>query len=144
MRPCCLTGRSFLKELDFTVAEWQSLLTLAADLKAEKKAGRERQRLAGRNIALIFEKASTRTRCAFEVAAHDQGAHVTYLDPSGSHFGHKESVGTPRACWDACTTGSSTAASPRRPSRRWPSTPAYRCGTDSPTSGTRPSRSATC
>jgi ornithine carbamoyltransferase len=87
-----LTGRSFLKELDFTVAEWHSLLALAADLKAAKKAGQELQRLAGRNIALIFEKASTRTRCAFEVAAHDQGAHVTYLDPSGSHFGHKESV----------------------------------------------------
>jgi ornithine carbamoyltransferase len=85
-------GRSFLKELDFTVAEWHSLLTLAADLKAAKKQGREAPRLGGRNIALIFEKASTRTRCAFEVAAHDQGAHVTYLDPSGSHFGHKESV----------------------------------------------------
>ena len=87
-----LAGRSFLKELDFTVAEWQSLLSLAAQLKADKRAGREVPRLAGRNIALIFEKASTRTRCAFEVAAHDQGAHVTYLDPSGSHFGHKESV----------------------------------------------------
>jgi ornithine carbamoyltransferase len=87
-----LTGRSFLKELDYTVEEWHSLLSLAADLKAAKKEGREVPRLVGRNIALIFEKASTRTRCAFEVAAHDQGAHVTYLDPSGSHFGHKESV----------------------------------------------------
>ena len=86
------SGRSFLKELDFTVSEWQSLLSLAADLKTAKKQGREVPRLSGRNIALIFEKASTRTRCAFEVAAHDQGAHVTYLDPSGSHFGHKESV----------------------------------------------------
>jgi ornithine carbamoyltransferase len=87
-----LTGRSFLKELDYTVEEWHSLLSLAADLKAAKKERREVPRLTGRNIALIFEKASTRTRCAFEVAAHDQGAHVTYLDPSGSHFGHKESV----------------------------------------------------
>ncbi|MCW2868535.1 MAG: argF [Marmoricola sp.] len=87
-----LHGRSFLRELDFTVPEWRSLLTLAADLKADRHAGREVRRLEGRNIALIFEKASTRTRCAFEVAAHDQGAHVTYLDPSGSHFGHKESV----------------------------------------------------
>ena len=87
-----MAGRSFLKELDLSIAEWHGLLGLAADLKAAKKVGRETQRLSGRNIALVFEKASTRTRCAFEVAAHDQGAHVTYLDPSGSHFGHKESV----------------------------------------------------
>ncbi len=87
-----LAGRSFLKELDFTVPEWHALLDLSAELKTEKAGGSERQRLAGRNIALVFEKASTRTRCAFEVAAHDQGAHVTYLDPTGSHFGHKESV----------------------------------------------------
>ncbi|GAA1649797.1 ornithine carbamoyltransferase [Georgenia ruanii] len=86
-----LHGRSFLKELDFTPGEWRSLLDLAADLKAAKKAGREERRLAGRNIALIFEKTSTRTRTAFEVAAHDQGAHVTYLDPAGSQIGHKES-----------------------------------------------------
>jgi ornithine carbamoyltransferase len=87
-----LRGRSFLKELDFTPDHWRDLLGLAAQLKAEKRAGTEIQRLAGKNIALIFEKASTRTRCAFEVAAHDQGAHVTYLDPSGSHLGHKESA----------------------------------------------------
>jgi len=65
---------------------------MAADLRAAKYAGTERPRLTGKNIALIFEKTSTRTRCAFEVAAHDQGAHVTYLDPSGSQMGHKESV----------------------------------------------------
>jgi ornithine carbamoyltransferase len=87
-----LLGRSFLKEPDFTPEEWRSLLDLSAVLKAEKKAGSEQPRLAGANIALVFEKASTRTRCAFEVAAHDQGAHVTYLDPSGSHLGHKESA----------------------------------------------------
>jgi ornithine carbamoyltransferase len=87
-----LRGRSFLKELDYTPDEWRHLLTLAAELKAHKRAGTEVQQLIGANIALIFEKASTRTRCAFEVAAHDQGAHVTYLDPSGSHIGHKESV----------------------------------------------------
>lgn len=87
-----LRGRSFLKEVDLTPDEWRSLLTLAARLKAAKRAGTEAQHLAGKNIALIFEKASTRTRCAFEVAAHDQGAHVTYLDPSGSHMGHKESA----------------------------------------------------
>jgi len=87
-----LSGRSFLKELDLTVPEWLALLELARELKAAKSAGREQHRLAGKNIALIFEKASTRTRCAFEVAAFDQGAHVTYLDPTGSHIGHKESV----------------------------------------------------
>jgi ornithine carbamoyltransferase len=87
-----LRGRSFVKELDVTSEEFQSLLTLSAELKAAKREGTERQRLTGRNIALIFEKTSTRTRCAFEVAAHDQGAHTTYLDPSGSQIGHKESV----------------------------------------------------
>jgi len=87
-----LSGRSFLKELDHTPDEWRSLLALAAQLKADKRHGSETQHLVGKNIALIFEKASTRTRCAFEVAAHDQGAHVTYLDPTGSHMGHKESA----------------------------------------------------
>ena len=87
-----LNGRSFLKELDFTPDEWSILLNLAAQLKADKKNGRELKRLTGKNIALLFEKTSTRTRCAFEVGAHDQGAHVTYLDPSGSQMGHKESV----------------------------------------------------
>jgi ornithine carbamoyltransferase len=87
-----LTGRHFLKELDFTPEEFRRLLALAAELKAAKKFGTERQRLRGRNIALIFEKTSTRTRCAFEVAAADQGACTTYLDPSGSQLGHKESV----------------------------------------------------
>jgi ornithine carbamoyltransferase len=86
------TGRSFLKELDFSRDEWLALTQLAVDLKAEKRAGREERRLQGQNIALIFEKTSTRTRCAFEVAAYDQGAHVTYLDPSGSQIGHKESI----------------------------------------------------
>ncbi|WP_405487863.1 ornithine carbamoyltransferase [Streptomyces sp. NBC_00096] len=87
-----LAGRSFLKELDFTADEFRGLIELAAELKAAKKAGTERRRLQGKNIALIFEKTSTRTRCAFEVAAADQGAHTTYLDPSGSQMGHKESV----------------------------------------------------
>ncbi|MFI6942432.1 ornithine carbamoyltransferase [Streptomyces sp. NPDC050418] len=87
-----LTGRSFLKELDFTAEEFTGLIELAAELKAAKKAGTETKRLSGRNIALIFEKTSTRTRCAFEVAAADQGASTTYLDPSGSQIGHKESV----------------------------------------------------
>ncbi|WP_433893274.1 ornithine carbamoyltransferase [Streptomyces sp. CA-111067] len=87
-----LTGRHFLKELDFTPEEFRHLVELAAELKAAKKAGTEQQRLRGRNIALVFEKTSTRTRCSFEVAAADQGASTTYLDPSGSQIGHKESV----------------------------------------------------
>ncbi|MET9696504.1 ornithine carbamoyltransferase [Streptomyces sp. NPDC006529] len=87
-----LVGRSFLKELDFTAAEFRGLIELAAELKGAKRAGAEERRLQGRNIALIFEKTSTRTRCAFEVAAADQGACTTYLDPSGSQMGHKESV----------------------------------------------------
>ncbi|WP_327085898.1 ornithine carbamoyltransferase [Nonomuraea sp. NBC_01738] len=87
-----LRHRSFLKELDFTPEEFAFLLRLSAELKAAKYSGVEQQRMKGKNIALIFEKTSTRTRCAFEVAAHDQGAHVTYLDPSGSQMGHKESV----------------------------------------------------
>jgi ornithine carbamoyltransferase len=87
-----LRGRSFLKLLDYTPEEVHYLLDLSAELKRDKRAGAERQRLRGKNVALIFEKTSTRTRCAFEVAAFDQGAHVTYLDPSGSQMGHKESV----------------------------------------------------
>ena len=87
-----LSGRNFLKELDFAPVEWRELLALSASLKADKAAGREQQHLSGKNIALIFEKTSTRTRCAFEVAAFDQGAHVTYLDSSGSQIGHKESM----------------------------------------------------
>ncbi len=87
-----LSGRSFLKEADFSPAQWAEFLRLAAELKAAKKSGLENQTMAGKNIALIFEKTSTRTRCSFEVGAHDQGAHVTYLDPAGSQLGHKESV----------------------------------------------------
>ena len=87
-----LKNRSFLKLLDYTPAEIEQLLDLAADLKAKKKAGIAHDRLHGKNIALIFEKTSTRTRCSFEVAAHDLGMQVTYLDPSGSQIGKKESI----------------------------------------------------
>jgi len=90
--PGPLQGRSFVKELDHTADELLHLVDLASQLKAAKAARAEVRRLEGRNIALIFEKTSTRTRCAFEVAAHDQGAHVTYLEPSGSQIGHKESA----------------------------------------------------
>ncbi|MFT0848430.1 ornithine carbamoyltransferase [Actinomycetaceae bacterium L2_0104] len=85
-------GRSFLKESDFTPGEWLAFIDLAEHLKAERGRGRQRQRLAGKSVALIFEKTSTRTRCAFEVAAFEQGAHTTYLDPVSSQIGHKESV----------------------------------------------------
>ena len=87
-----LKNRNFLKLLDYTPAEIQYLIDLAIQLKADKKAGREKKTLVGKNIALIFEKTSTRTRCAFEVGAFDQGAQVTYLGPSGSQIGHKESM----------------------------------------------------
>ena len=87
-----LHGRSFLKLLDFTPEEIRYMLDLAAELKRAKKEGCEVKHLKGKNIALIFEKTSTRTRCAFEVAAYDQGAHVTYLGPTGSQIGIKESM----------------------------------------------------
>ena len=87
-----LKGRNFLKLLDFTPDEIQSLLDLAAELKAKKKQGIRHDDFCGKNIALIFEKTSTRTRCSFEVAAHDLGMHATYLDPSGSQIGKKESI----------------------------------------------------
>lgn len=87
-----LRNRSFLKLLDFDQKEIKFLLDLSIDLKKAKYSGTEQKRLDGKNIALIFEKASTRTRCAFEVAALDQGAHVTYLGPSGSQIGNKESM----------------------------------------------------
>ncbi|WP_242911125.1 ornithine carbamoyltransferase [Actinomadura terrae] len=87
-----LRGRSLLRELDFSPKEFGFLIGLAAELKAAKRGGTERPRLSGRNIALIFEKTSTRTRCAFEVAARDQGAHTTYLDPGHAQIGHKESI----------------------------------------------------
>jgi ornithine carbamoyltransferase len=87
-----LRNRSFLKELDFSTGELDYLLMLAADLKAAKYSGFEQPRLRGKEIALIFEKTSTRTRTAFETAAHDQGAQVTYLEPTGTQIGHKESM----------------------------------------------------
>ena len=87
-----LHGRNFMNLCDYSPEEITYLLDLAAELKAAKKEGREERKLVGRKIALVFEKDSTRTRCAFEVAAYDQGAHVTFIGPSGSHMGHKETV----------------------------------------------------
>ncbi len=92
MSLAALHRRNLLKEIDLTPDEFRALLDLAAELKAAKREGREERRLAGKNIALLFAKTSTRTRCAFEVAAADQGASTTYLDPIGSQMGHKESA----------------------------------------------------
>jgi ornithine carbamoyltransferase len=90
--PVNLRHRDFLKELDFTTTELQFLLDLSRDLKRAKYSGTEVQRMRNKNVALIFEKTSTRTRCAFEVGCYDQGARVTYLDPNSSQIGHKESA----------------------------------------------------
>ena len=87
-----LRGRHFLRLLDYSPDEIRYLLELSAKLKAAKKSGTEVQHLRNREICLIFEKTSTRTRCSFEVAAYDQGAHVTYLDPQSSQMGHKETI----------------------------------------------------
>src|SRR5918993_929301 len=87
-----MRGRHFLTMQDYSPDEIRYLIDLSAELKAAKRAGNEEQKLVGKEIALIFEKDSTRTRCAFEVAAYDQGAHVTFIGPSGSHMGHKETV----------------------------------------------------
>ena len=120
--------KHFLKLLDFTPAELNSLLQLAAKLKADKKSGKEEAKLTGKNIALIFEKDSTRTRCSFEVAAYDEGARVTYL-AGGSQIGHKSRLKTLPACWVACMTVFSIAAMVRRLSKHWRNTLACRYGT---------------
>src|SRR6476661_8583012 len=87
-----LHGKHLMKLADFSPEEITYLIDLAAELKAAKREGREEQKLVGKEIALIFEKDSTRTRCGREVAAYDQGAHVTFMGPGGSHMGHKETV----------------------------------------------------
>ena len=125
-----LKGKNFLTLLDFTPEEITGLLDLAADLKAKKKAGIAHDTCKGKSIALIFEKTSTRTRCSFEVAAYDLGMHVTYLDPTGSQIGKKESIAdTARVLGRLSMTASNTAASGRRSSRRLPSTPVSPSGT---------------
>lgn len=124
-----LKNRSFLKLLDYTPAEIGQLLELAADLKAKKKAGIRHDQLRGKNIALIFEKTSTRTRCSFEVAAHDLGMEVTYLDPSGSQIGKRSPSPIPPGCWDGCLTALSTGAMVSRSWKNWRTTPVCRCGT---------------
>ncbi|KZC77339.1 ornithine carbamoyltransferase [Neisseria flavescens] len=122
-----LKNRHFLKLLDFTPEEITTYLDLAAELKAAKKAGREVQRMKGKNIALIFEKTSTRTRCAFEVAARDQGVGVTYLEPSASQIGHKESIKDTARVLGGCLTVSNIAALGRMWWKSWPSMQACLC-----------------
>lgn len=142
--PTALAGRHFLKELDFTEQEFLGLVELAAELKAAKKAGTETRYLNGKNIALIFEKTSTRTRCAFEVAAADQGASTTYLDPSGSQIGHKESVRDTARVLGRMYDGIEYRGTASRRWRSWPRSPGCRCTTGSPTTGTPPRCWPTC
>lgn len=122
-----LKNRHFLKLLDFTLEEITTYLDLAAELKAAKKAGREVQRMQGKNIALIFEKTSTRTRCAFEVAARDQGAGVTYLEPSASQSGIRKALRIRRVFWGGCLTVSNIAVLDRMWWKSWPSMQACLC-----------------
>ena len=136
-----LRNRNFLKILDFSPKELNYLLDLARDLKRAKYTGTEQPTLKGKNIALIFEKTSTRTRCAFEVGAKDQGAHVTYLGPTGSQIGVKESMkDTARVLgrmFDGIEyRGFKQETVGRRLSRSWLNTLAYPCGTASPTRAT--------
>ena len=107
-------GKDFLKLLDFTGEEILDLLNLAAKLKQQKKNGQPHPLCAGQNLALIFEKTSTRTRCAFEVAARDLGMGVTYLDPTGSQIGKRRALPIPPGCFRACLTALSTAALGKR------------------------------
>lgn len=127
--PVSLKGRHFLKLLDFTTEEIIYLLDLAADLKGKKKNGIPHDTLRGKNIALIFEKTSTRTRCSFDVAAHDLGMNTTYLDPSSSQIGKKKALPIRRAFFHAYTMVSSIAAMGRKLSRSLRSIPPSPSGT---------------
>ncbi len=124
-----LKGRNFLKLMDYTPEEITYLIDLSQELKEKKKKGIRHDELTGKNIALIFEKTSTRTRCSFEVAAHDLGMHVTYLDPSGSQIGKKESIADTARVAAECLTESSTVDTDRKSWRSWRNTQAYRYGT---------------
>ena len=125
-----LKGRNLLKMMDFTPEEILYLVDLSAELKEKKHQGIMHDSLVGKNIALIFEKTSTRTRCSFEVAAHDLGMHVTYLDPSGSQIGKKESIPDTAVFLDVCLMESNIADSDRRLWKNWQNTQGFRCGTD--------------
>ena len=114
-----LKNRNFLTLLDFAPEEVRYLLDLARELKLARYSGTEQQRLKGKNIALIFEKTSTRTRCAFEVAAYDQGANVTCLGPTGIQIGIKESMKDTAGVLQGCTMVSSIAVLTRRQPKNW-------------------------
>ena len=133
-----LKGRSFLTIMDFTPEEIRYMLDLAKSLKAKKKAGVKGDTLVGKNIVLLFEKTSTRTRCAFEVAAMDEGAGVTFLDSKSSQMGKKESLADTAKVLGRMLTASNTGASTRRWWRTSRNIPACPCTTASPTWTTPP------
>ena len=124
-----LTNRNFLKLLDYTPEEMNDLLKLAADFKAKKKAGIPHKICEGKNVVLLFEKDSTRTRCAFEVAAADLGMSATYLGPSGSQMGKKESIADTARVLGRMYDGIEYRASVRKSWRTWQSMPVFPCGT---------------
>ena len=123
-----LKGRHFLTLKDFTPEEIQEFLDLAAQLKAKKKQGVPVDTLRGKNVALIFEKTSTRTRCSFEVAAHDLGMGTIWI-PRAPRSGRRRALPTLPGCWEACMKVLSTGATARRLWRSWPSTPEFPSGT---------------
>lgn len=125
-----LKGRNLLKMMDFTPEEILYLVDLSAELKEKKHQGIMHDSLVGKNIALIFEKTSTRTRCSFEVAAHDLGMHVTYLDPSGSQMEKRKVFRIPHVFWDVCLMESNIVDTDRKSWKNWQSMQGFRCGTD--------------
>ena len=120
-----LKGRSFTKETDLTPAEWLAVLDLAAQLKAERRERREVKRLVGKKVALLFEKTSTRTSCSFDVAMTEQGGYATASTRPGRSSSTRSRLPTRPACSAAGTTASSTAVSPRKPSRPWVGMPGF-------------------
>ncbi len=132
-----LSGRHLMKLADFSPEEITYLIDLAAELKAAKREGREEQKLVGKEIALIFEKDSTRTRCSFEVAAYDQGAHVTFIGPGGSHMGHKETAKDTARVLGRMYDAIEYRGFARKRRSSWPSGRACPSTTASPTNGTR-------
>ena len=133
-----LSGRSFLTLLDFTTEEIEYMLELSRDFKNLKRMGAPHRYLEGKNIVLLFEKTSTRTRCAFEVGGMDLGLGVTYFDPGSSQMGKRSPLRIPPACLVACTTVSSIVALTSPLLRSLPIKPAFPCGMVSPMSITRP------